>query len=120
MLMALPAPMHIILFVIVVAVLVTFIIGYYMRTKNQERISLIEKGINPDEGHSISEYRKQTSLKNGVLFIAFGLGLFSGYLLDNYVRKMDTFVAYVSTLLLFGGIGFLINYFIMQNQSKEK
>lgn len=108
------------MFLIVLAVLLTIIIGYYMRIKNQERINLIEKGFNPDEGQSIAEYRKQTSLKNAVLFIAFALGLLSGYLLNNYVRRMDSFVAYVSMLLLFGGIGFLVNYVLMQKQSKQK
>jgi hypothetical protein len=79
---------------------------------------MIEKGYNPDEGKNLDEYRKMTSLKNGVLFMAFGFGLFAGYLLDTYLRRMGDFVAYASMLLLFGGIGFLINYFFMQKQSK--
>ena len=115
-----PSPVHFIMFLIVMAVLLVIIIGYYMRTKNRERISLIEKGYNPDEGQNITEYRKMTSFKNGVLFIAFGIGLFSGYLLDTYIRRMDSFVAYVSMLLLCGGIGFLVNYYFMQKQSKGK
>ena len=109
-----------VIMITVFAVLVSIIVGYFMRTKNQERIRLIEKGINPDEGQSITEYRKQTSLRNGVLFIAFGMGLFIGHLLDAYYRKIDTFIAYLSMMLLFGGIGFLINYFIIRNQNANK
>ncbi len=30
------------------------LIGYYIKSKNQERIKLIEKGINPDDRLNIS------------------------------------------------------------------
>jgi hypothetical protein len=91
------------------------LIGYFIRTKNHERITMIEKGINPDEGFSISEYRKQTSLKNGVLLVSLAMGLFIGHLLVISYDKLDSFITYLSMLLLFGGIGFLINFFILRN-----
>jgi hypothetical protein len=91
------------------------LIGYYIKTKNQERIKLIEKGINPDEGLNISEYQKQTNLKNGVLLVSLAIGLFAGHLLVIRNDKLDSFITYLSMLLLFGGIGFLINFLILRN-----
>jgi len=91
------------------------LIGYYIKTKNQERIKLIEKGLNPDEGLNISEYQKQTNLKNGVLLVSLAIGLFTGHLLVINNDKLDSFFTYLSMLLLFGGIGFLINFLILRN-----
>jgi hypothetical protein len=100
---------------LIIAFPVCGLIGYYMKTKNQERIKLIEKGINPDEGLNLSEYRKQTNLKNGVLFVSIAIGLIVGHLLVISYDKLDSFITYLSMLILFGGIGFLINYFIIRN-----
>jgi hypothetical protein len=91
------------------------LIGYYIKTKNQERIKLIEKGLNPDEGLNISEYQKQTNLKNGVLLVSLAIGLFVGHLLVISNDKLDSFITYLSMLLLFGGTGFLINFLILRN-----
>jgi hypothetical protein len=99
----------------IIAFPVCGLIGYYMQTKNHERIKLIEKGLNPDEGLNISEYRKQTNLKNGVLLVSLAIGLFVGHLLVISYDKLDSFITYLSMLLLFGGIGFLINFLILRN-----
>jgi hypothetical protein len=100
---------------LIVAFPICGLIGYYMKTKNQERMKLIEQGVNPDEGLSISEYRKQTHLKNGILFLSLGLGLLTGHLLVISYETMDKFITYAAMLLIFGGIGFLINYIIVKN-----
>ncbi len=101
-----------------IAISVLGLIGYYIKTKNKERMSLIEKGINPDEGLNISDYRKQTNLKNGVLFLSLGLGLFIGHLLVITYEQIDNFITYATMLLIFGGIGFLINYMILRNWNR--
>jgi hypothetical protein len=103
------------LFLFIIAFPVCGLIGYYIKTKNQERIKLIEKGLNPDEGLDISEYQKQTNLKNGVLLVSLAIGLFVGHLLVISNDKLDSFITYSSMLLLFGGIGFLINFLILRN-----
>lgn len=100
---------------LIIAFPVCGLIGYYIKTKNQERIKLIEKGLNPDEGLNISEYQKQTNLKNGVLLVSLAIGLFVGHLLVISYDKLDSFITYLSMLLLFGGIGFLINFLILRN-----
>lgn len=101
--------------VLIIAFPICGLIGYYIKTKNQERMKLIEQGINPDEGLSISEYRKQTNLKNGVLFLSLGTGLLIGHLLVIYFDRLDNFVTYATMLLIFVGIGFLINFKIIKN-----
>ena len=104
---------------LIIAFPVCGLIGYYIKTKNQERIRLIEKGLNPDEGLNISEYQKQTNLKNGVLLVSLAIGLFVGHLLVISCDKLDNFITYLSMLLLFGGIGFLINFLILRNWSAK-
>jgi ribose/xylose/arabinose/galactoside ABC-type transport system permease subunit len=103
------------LLLLIIAFPVCGLIGYYIKTKNQERIKLIEKGLNPDEGLNISEYQKQTNLKYGVLLVSLAIGLFVGHLLVISYDKLDSFITYLSMLLLFGGIGFLINFLILRN-----
>jgi len=100
---------------LIIAFPVCGLIGFYIKTKNQERMKLIEKGINPDEGLSISDYRKQTNLKVGVLLVFLAFGLFIGHLLVIKNDNLDAFITYLSMLLLFGGIGFLINFLILRN-----
>lgn len=82
-------------------------------------MKLIDQGINPDEGITISEYRKQTTLKNGVLFLALGLGLLTGHLLVLNYEVLDGVITYMIMLLIFGGIGFLINYMIIKNRHRN-
>lgn len=97
---------------IALATLIMLIIGYYMKTRNRERLRMIEKGINPDGDLSISEYRKQTSLRNGILFISLGVGLLIGHILVITIDRLDNFLTYLTMFLIFGGLGFLINYSI--------
>ena len=95
---------------IVTTILISLIIGYYMKTKKHERLRMIDKGINPDGDLSISENRKQNNLRNGILFISLGLGLLIGHILTITIDMLNNFLTYVTLLLIFGGIGFLINY----------
>lgn len=104
---------------LIIAFPVCGLIGYFIKTKNEERIKLIEKGINPDEGLNVSEYRKQTNLKNGVLLISLAIGLFLGHLLVINYDTLDSFITYLSMLLLFGGVGLLINFLIIRNWSSK-
>ena len=54
---------------------------FYLR--NRENMSMIEKGMNPKEfANRPAPYK---NLKRALLLIGAGLGLFTAYLLDNYV-----------------------------------
>jgi hypothetical protein len=113
--------MEIIVIVLIVVFPICGLILYYIKTKNEERIKLIEKGINPDEGLDITEYRKQTYVKNGVFFISIGVGLLIPHIPGpggNYFT-INSFINTVISLLIFGGIGFLINYRIMKRWNRK-
>jgi hypothetical protein len=100
---------------LIIAIPICGLIMYFIKIKNEERIKLIEKGINPEEGLNISEYHKQTNLKNGILLVSLAIGLFIGHLLVISYDQLDSFITYLSMLLLFGGIGFIINFLILRN-----
>ena len=104
---------------VIIAFPICGLIGYYMKTRNQERMKLIEQGVNPDEGLNISDYRKQTTIRNAVLFLSLGLGLLAGYILVINSELMDKFIIYPAMLLIFGGIGFLISYLITKNWNSK-
>ncbi len=108
------APFHFSGLFLFIGIPILLLIAYYIKTKNRERMQMIEKGINPDQGLNVSHYRQHSSLKNGILFLFFGLGLLVGQLLVIFVDAIDKFFAHLIMLLIFGGIGFLINYMIIQ------
>lgn len=103
---------------VIIAFPICGLIGYYIKTKNDERLKLIEKGINPDEGLNVTEYRKQTYLKNGVFFLCVGAGLFIAHLLVSNHKTISSFITYATSLLIFSGIGFLINYNIIKRWNR--
>jgi hypothetical protein len=107
------------LLLLIIAIPICGLIGYYIQTKNHERIKLIENGLDPNNGLNVKEYHKQTNLKNGILFISLAFGLFFGHLLVICFVNLDSFITYLSMLLLFGGIGFLINFFILRNWNSK-
>lgn len=107
------------LIILIIAIPVCVLAGYYINTKNKERMKLIEQGVNPDEGLNISEYRKQTNLKNGILFLTLGLGLFIGHFLVIKYEQLDSFITYATMLLIFSGIGSLINYKIIKHWNRQ-
>ena len=90
------------------------LILYYIKTKNAERIKMIEKGINPDGDLDLATYRKQTSLRNGIFFIFLSIGLLTGHFLSRYLID-DSAIGYISMLLMFGGLAFMINFLILRS-----
>jgi hypothetical protein len=90
------------------------LILYYIKTKNAERIKMIEKGINPDGDLDLATYRKQTALRNGIFFLLLSIGLLTGhYLSKNLIVESE--ISYISMILLFGGLAFMINFLILRS-----
>jgi hypothetical protein len=91
-----------------VALLATLFGMRYLR--NKENMALIEKGINPNvNDNRPAPYR---TLKNGLLFVGAGIGLFIAYVLDVYVfpeNDKNTFL-YFSLVAICGGIGLISSY----------
>ena len=75
--------------------------------KNQEKITLVEKGIDPSLVYSKSRDSQnknhQNNLKIGLLLIGIALGVMVGYILSLTLGIPD-FVAYSSMILVFCGI----------------
>jgi hypothetical protein len=75
--------------------------------KNQEKITLIEKGMDPSLVYSKSKDNQnknhQTIFKIGLLLIGVALGVLVGYILSLTLGIPD-FVAYSSMILVFCGI----------------
>ena len=91
-----------------VALFVTLFGIRYLR--NKENMAMIEKGINPHmNDNRPAPYR---SLKNGLLFVGAGIGLFVSFVLDVYMLPENdkNIFLYFSLVAIGGGIGLITSY----------
>ncbi|MFP4528071.1 MAG: DUF6249 domain-containing protein [Candidatus Kapaibacterium sp.] len=96
-------------------VLIVYII---YTTRNRERMAMIEKGADPKMFQDVSK-RSSSSLKPALFLIGIGLGVLMGSWLHSYSR-MEEPVAFISMMILFGGIGLLVYYFIEGKKLQQK
>ena len=89
-------------------------IRYVTTAKNKERMALIEKGVDISQIYQKKDYRF-SSLKSGVFLVGLALGLFCGYLLDEYTR-INGVVSYFSMILLFGGVSLIVFHWYNNKQ----
>ena len=106
-----------ILWLIIVSIGIIVAIIYLRKYTNQERMSMIEKGINPAD-MAVKNTQPIWPLRFALLFIGAGLGLFVGYFLDMALDMEE--VAYFSMLFIFGGAGLGISYVVEEKKEKEK
>lgn len=95
---------------------------YYL--KNRERISMIERGMDPRT--NLPKQRQSNpafTLTLGLLLIGAGLGLFLAYLLDisvfNNYRSINP-ALYFSQIAIFGGSGLFTAYLIERKSNQKK
>ncbi|MBA7516684.1 hypothetical protein ES705_08732 [subsurface metagenome] len=81
---------------------------FYYRSRHQERMAMIEKGI---ELKNAKSGRPLQALKIGVLSIGIAFGIFFGYLMTEYTI-INEVASYFTMILLFGGISLVLNHFI--------
>ena len=101
---------------------IVFLVGlfitvvYVRKFENLERMSIIEKGIDPQ----IFKRESSTAptLRLALLFIGAGTGLLFGYFLDRAWDMQE--VAYFSMILIFGGIGLGLAYLLEERKMKSK
>jgi hypothetical protein len=87
---------------------------------NKENMALIEKGINPKINQNRpAPYR---SLKNGLLFVGAGVGLFIAFMLDGYVFPQNDKNAslYFALIAIGGGIGLISSYRVEKKELLDK
>src|SRR4029078_2823519 len=88
--------------------------------KSRENMAMIEKGMNPKE--YANRPAPYTNLKNGLLFMGAGRGLFLAYLLDTYMMadRGDNPAIYFSLIAIGGGIGLVSSYKIEKKELLDK
>lgn len=102
------------LFTIVLFVAAAIIIYKFIVSKHKERMAMIEKGVINTELDS-RKYSKLSALRNAILFISIGLGLF---LVS--VFEFESYVADLSLLLIVGGVGFFVYYqMVLKRMDKD-
>ena len=102
------------LFTIILFVAAAIIIYKFIISKHKERMAMIEKGA-MDSGMDTRKYSKLSTLRNAILFISIGLGLFLVSVLE-----FENYVADLSLLLIVGGAGFLVYYQVVLKRMDEK
>lgn len=114
-------------FVPAIAIMFTFgipglLIFYSIYIKHRERTKLMDMGLSPQEARDyfrdLDKKAKNPlgTLKWGILFTMIGIGLFFGILLDEAGFKDELTGVMV---LVFGGLGFIIYYFIAVSKMKK-
>lgn len=115
-------------FIPIIAIIFTFgipgaLIFWALYIKHKERTKLMDMGLTPQEARDYfreSEKRPKnplSSLKWGILFSMIGIGLFFGILLDEAGFKDELTGVMV---LVFGGLGFIIYYFVANSKLKKE
>lgn len=89
------------------------IVYVFLMTRYRERMSMLEKGIDPSLFTSKSNSKSQT-LKLGMLCVGIAIGILAGSLLDKN-DWLDKSVAYLSMIFLFGGTSLIMNFLIDRN-----
>ena len=98
------------------------LIFWHLYIKHKERTKLMDMGLTPQEARDyFREQEKRpknplNTLKWGILLSMIGIGLFIGILLDEAGFKDELTGVMV---LLFGGLGFIIYYFIASTKLKK-
>jgi hypothetical protein len=106
-----------ILMVIIAIVGAYIMIVYLRRFTNEERLAMIEKGVDPQMFNGVKPPTTSLPLRASLLMIGGGIGLLLGYFLDRAFYMEE--VAYFSMLFIFGGLGLGASYLIEEKRMKS-
>lgn len=93
-------------------------IVYLRRFENAERMSMIEKGVDPTLFTKRRRGNTSGPLRASLLFIGAGVGLLIAYFLDRAYDMEE--IAYFSMLFIFGGLGLGAAYIVEEKKIKEE
>lgn len=89
--------------------------------ENDERLAMIEKGLNP---HMPKPRQPRSTAMITFHFAAIAIGVSIGLLVGNILDKtlnIHRGIAYLSMVLMFGGLGLLVSYFMqLKHEAKER
>jgi len=91
---------------------------YLRKYQNQERMAMIDKGVDPQYFNVKSAWNTSGPLRASLLMIGAGLGLLLGYFLDRTFDMEE--VAYFSMLFICGGLGLGASYLIEERKLKAE
>ncbi len=97
---------------------IIIMIIYLRKFQNEERMAMIEKGVDPALFNLKANRNTSLPLRFSLLMIGVGLGLFIGYFLDALFDMEE--VAYFSMLFICGGAGLGLAYIIEEKKIKEE
>ncbi|MEX2565382.1 MAG: DUF6249 domain-containing protein [Cyclobacteriaceae bacterium] len=104
---------------------------YYLKTRNSERLALISSGAEASLFYSKKKSRNYSIyivIILGFVFFAIGLGIISGYALENYMmeisresgRKHHSFPqAYFTSIFIFTGLALITSFFVMRRLIRQ-
>lgn len=95
----------------------------YFNNRHKERMAMIEKGVNPADfkGTPFREMFRTnplSSLKWGLLALFVGVGLMVATYLERNLYWHDSI--YPASMLIFGGLAFVLFYFIASSKMKQE
>ena len=104
------------LFIPIVSVIGAFIMIIYLRKyENQERMAMIDKGI--DLNSIRKPKRSDGTVSWSFLLIGVGIGLLMGYFLDVTFDMEE--VGYFSMIFIFGGAGLGLSYLVALKKNEN-
>lgn len=98
----------------------SIIIWTYMHysSRHRERMALIESGQDANIFHKTKKRALSNNLKIGIVAVMSGIGLVAGHFLQ--AIGLDEFVAYFAMVLIFGGTGLVVFYFLVQGKQNSR
>ena len=91
------------------------ILYVYWTTRTKERLALVEKGM--DAGIFKGECSQFSLLKWGIFLIALAAGVLAGF---GFSRVINEVVAFFTMILLFGGIGLIVAFWLTKTLLKKE
>jgi len=91
-----------------------FIINKYFKYKHQERIALIEKGLDlPVSEFKLNQHLSlRVLLKTGILLSGTGIGILGGFILQNIIPGFTPPLPYLFSIPFFSGLSLIVFFYI--------
>ncbi len=104
---------------VIIAIVGAYVMIVYLRRfTNEERLAMIEKGVDPQFFNIKKAFNTSLPLRASLLMIGAGVGLLLGHLLDRQFDMEE--VAYFSMLFICGGLGLGASYLIEEKKVKSE